>query len=319
MRTRLLTKQALCATAMMVSVSLSAQTLPPIFDGVARAIQPSRVLAEFPKNTFLENLVVDADHSVYATSHEEGIVYHVDKVGVKKRFLQIDGKLAGIARTTELGFALTGSTKDGAQAMFIADRAGKVTETIRLPNAVFLNGIASLNARTYLVADSYKGTIWKIDRDTKQVTPWLQHELLARFDEKNPLPAANGIKVDATRKRVLVSNTAKQLLLDIPLNANGDAGQPKVLRDKVNVDDFVIDFDGTVFATTHVYNSLIRITPDLKVTVLAEGAQGMTGSTAVAIRRDGGGKLELVVSTNGGMFLPPPEGVQSGKIVALKL
>lgn len=296
-----------------------AQTLPPIFESTPRALVPSRVVAEFPKNTFLENLVVDQAGTAYLTSHEEGVVYRVDRSGIRKQHLRVDGKLAGITKTAKQGLVLSGSSKDGVQTVFLFNQKAQNLASIPIPEAVFLNGITALDTQNYLIADSYSATIWKIDIKTKQVSRWLQHELLARADTKNPIPAANGIKVDALRKRVLVSNTAKQLLVEVPLTLTNQAGTPKILQQFVNIDDFAVTQDGRIYAATHIYNSIIRIDPDSKVTVIAEGMQGVTGSTAVALHKVQKRSQELLITTNGGMFLPPASGIETGKLIRLKI
>ncbi len=50
--------------------------------------------------------------------------------------------------------------------------------------------------------------------------------------------------------------------------------------------------------------------------VLAEAAQGMTGSTSVALSPEG---RHVYVTTKGGMFLSPPKGVQLALLVELTL
>ena len=51
-----------------------------------------------------------------------------------------------------------------------------------------------------------------------------------------------------------------------------------------------------------IVDSVVRIDAQGRVEVLAEAAQGATGSTSVALARDG---RTAYVTTNGGMFLPP--------------
>jgi len=65
-----------------------------------------------------------------------------------------------------------------------------------------------------------------------------------------------------------------------------------------------------------VYNSVVRITPGGKLTVIAEAGQGVAGSTSAAF---GPGGRALYVTTNGGMFLPPPGGVGPGRVVRLEV
>lgn len=61
----------------------------------------------------------------------------------------------------------------------------------------------------------------------------------------------------------------------------------------------------------------MRIAPDGKKTIIAEGNEGVTGSTALAFGRDKANRKALFVVTNGGMSLPPKDGVQPAKIVRL--
>jgi hypothetical protein len=84
------------------------------------------------------------------------------------------------------------------------------------------------------------------------------------------------------------------------------------------IDDFAIDPAGNLYGTTHVFNSVVRIAPDGSMTTIAQAEQGMTGSTALAFGT-GSDCASVYVVTNGGMTLPPPEGVQSAEVVRLEI
>jgi hypothetical protein len=103
----------------------------------------------------------------------------------------------------------------------------------------------------------------------------------------------------------------------IPI-VDGKAAKPEVVLSAIGLDDFDFDPAGNLYGATHVYNSLIRIDPQKNVTVLAGLAQGMAGSTAVAVRAEKTG-LQAWVVTNGGMSLPPEGGVQTGKVLRVDL
>jgi sugar lactone lactonase YvrE len=294
-----------------------AQTLPPIFDATPVAIRPADTVAELPKNTFLENLVFDARGRAYVTSHEDGVIWRWQPGGQLTRFAQVPGKLAGIALGPKGDLIASGAGKDGRAVIFRISAAGRVETALTLPEAIFLNGLTPLDRQRYLVADSYKGVIWLVDLAAKKAEVWLADALLARADDKNPLPAVNGIK--RAGSRLLVSNTAKQLLIEVPIDAQGRAGTPRMLRDRINIDDFALDADGTLYGATHIYNSVVRVAPDGRVEVIAGAAQGVAGSTAVAFGRAEGDARHLYVTTNGGMFLPPPTGVEPGRLVRISL
>lgn len=290
-----------------------APQLPPIFQNVPVTLLPARTVAELPPMTFLENLVFDRQGRAYVTSHEDGTVYRYRAGGRLETFARVPGKVAGIALHPSKGLLVSGADASGRATVFAVSLAGRVSVVGALPDAMFLNGLAQLDADIYLIADSYKGVVLRFDASNGQATEWLAHPLLARADTNNPIPAANGLKI--RHRTVWVSNTARQTLLAIPVLASGAAGVPRVVKDQVNVDDFAIDDDGTVYGTTHVYNSLIRIAPDGTLSTVATAAQGMTGSTAVAFGRAPGDRRRLYITTNGGMFLPPPSGVEPARLV----
>lgn len=294
-----------------------AQTLPPIFDATPVALRPAATVAELPKNTFLENLVFNARGHAYLTSHEDGVIWRWQPGGKLTRFAQVPGKLAGIALGPRGDVIASGAGKDGRAVIYRISAAGRVDTALVLPEAIFLNGMAPLDRQRYLVADSYKGVIWLVDLAAKKAEVWLADALLARADDKNPIPAVNGLKPAGSR--LVVSNTAKQLLIEVPIDAQGSAGTPRVLRDRINIDDFALDTDGTLYGATHIYNSVVRVAPDGRVEVIAGAAQGVAGSTAVAFGRAKGDKRHLYITTNGGMFLPPPTGVEPGRLVRISL
>ncbi len=263
--------------------------------------------------TFLENLVFDPQGRAYVTSHEDGTLYHYSAGGRLQTFARVPGKVAGIALHPSKGMLVSGADASGRATVFAVSMEGRASVVGTLPDAIFLNGLAHFEADIYLIADSYKGVVWRFNASNGQATEWLAHPLLSRADTNNPIPAANGLKI--RHRTVWVSNTARQTLLAIPVLASGAAGVPRVVKDHVNVDDFAIDDDGTIYATTHVYNSLIRMASDGTLATVATAEQGMTGSTAVAFGRAQGDRRRLYVTTNGGMFLPPPSGVGPARLV----
>jgi sugar lactone lactonase YvrE len=126
----------------------------------------------------------------------------------------------------------------------------------------------------------------------------------------------NGIKI--YNNALFASNTQRQLLIRIPFVENNTPGTPEVCLTNVNLDDFAFDVQGNLYGTTHVYNSVIQISPDQKITTIATAEQGMAGSTALAFGR-ANNNTNLYVTTNGGMSLPLPGGVEPAKIVKLNV
>jgi sugar lactone lactonase YvrE len=146
---------------------------------------------------------------------------------------------------------------------------------------------------------------------------WLQDRLLSRSYLTDPFPGINGIKI--FDRALFASNTQRQLLIRIPLTEGNTPETPEVWLTNVHLDDFAFDVQGNLYGTTHVYNSAIRISPDKQIVTIATAEQGMTGSTALAFGRTEADRTSLYVTTNGGMSLPLPTGVESGKIVRLEV
>jgi hypothetical protein len=138
---------------------------------------------------------------------------------------------------------------------------------------------------------------------------------LARSNLFNPFPAVNGIKI--YQNALFASNTQRRLLIRIPLGHHNTPGMPEVFLTNVNLDDFEFDARGNLYGTTHIYNSVIRISPEKQITIIAKAEQGVTGSTALAFGRRDHDCMSLYVTTNGGMSLPLPTGVETAKVIHL--
>jgi putative intracellular protease/amidase/sugar lactone lactonase YvrE len=289
--------------------------LPALFDRTPAAISPAQVVAEFPVNTFLENIVIDAQGTIFVTSYEEGKIYQVSPNGQYSEFAAINGNVAGIVLDRD-GLLVAGSIEGKTPAIFRITSAGVVETLLTLPEAMFLNGMTHLEGSRYLVADSYKGALWEVDANAKTAHLWIEDCLLARSDTSNPFPSVNGIKF--YDNSLFASNTQRQLLIRIPLAENSIPGTPEVFLTNVNLDDFAFDVRGNLYGTTHVYNSVIRISPDREITAIATAAQGMAGSTALAFGR-ANHNTHLYVTTNGGMSLPLPGGIEPAKVVELNV
>ncbi|MEI6408230.1 MAG: gluconolactonase [Bacteroidota bacterium] len=298
-----------------VFIPVFGQNLPDIFKDTPRQIVPAATLAAFPPKTFLENLLLLPDGNMLVNSHFEGVVYKINSRGEKQKFASVKGKVTGIAAYGKHGFLLTGTDENDKAEVYLLDKKGAIRPLISLPEGQFLNGITQWSGDEFLIADSYKGCIWKINAKTKKAAIWVSDDLLKRGNVQNPTPAANGIKV--FNKTVYISNTQQQQILSIAV-MQGKPAKPQVFLSNVNIDDFTFDAAGNLYGATHVYNSILKITPKKQVTIIAEQPQGVSGSTACILRKNTKG-YTLFVSTNGGMYLPPVTGIEDSKIITLQI
>jgi putative intracellular protease/amidase/sugar lactone lactonase YvrE len=297
--------------------------LPAIFDHTPTEIlgsrgsanTPAHVITEFPVNTFLENIAIDRQGTIFITSYEEGKIYRMTSSSEPTEFAKVNGNVTGVV-VDRAGNLLVAATVDRKTPTILKIHStGVVEPLVTLPDAIFLNGMTHLDGSRYLVADSYKGVIWEVNAIAKTAHIWIQDNLLARSDTSNPFPAVNGIKI--YNGALFASNTQRQLLIRIPLAENNMPGTPEVFLTNVNLDDFAFDTRGNLYGTTHVYNSVIRISPEKQITIIAKAEQGMTGTTALAFGRGESDFTSVYVTTNGGMSLPLPTGLESAKVVRL--
>ncbi|PSN16066.1 gluconolactonase [filamentous cyanobacterium CCT1] len=286
-------------------------TLPDLYRSTPVDLVPAQSLATFPVNTFLENLAIAPGGDIFVTSHETGEIFKLDRDRTLTQYAKIDGKVSGIAIVGADRFLINGWTAAGIP--FVATLSGGAVQALQtIPTGAFLNGITPLTPHLYLMADSYRGAIWAFDLATMTADIWLEHPLLARNDATDPFPAANGLK--RFSDFLYVSNTQQKLLLKIALDESLKASAPDVFVEGTNIDDFAFDVNGNLYGATHVYNSVIKIDNKGNTTIIAQAEQGVTGCTAVSFYG-----TDLYVVNNGGMFLPPPGGVEAAQIVRLEI
>jgi sugar lactone lactonase YvrE len=291
--------------------------LPPLFSDTPIALVPAHTIAEFPINTFLESIVVSPDNTLYITNHYEGKIIRIGADGVPIVHAAIAGKATGLAATADDSLLLSGWDAQNTSVIWRIASDGTATVLVTLPDAIFLNGLTHLSDRLYLIADSYKGVIWELDLDRASVRIWLEHPLLARANPDRLKPAVNGLKIF---DRVLyASNTQTAQILRIPIQADLQPGAPEIFVRNANVDDFAFDRTGNLYGTTHVYNSVVKIAPDGRMTTIAQAEQGMVGTTAVAFGTTADERTYLYVITDGGISFPPPTGIESAKVVRLNV
>lgn len=273
----------------------------------------SSVVKEFNRFTFLESILSGADGSIYTTSIMEGIIYRT-KDGKISKLTKFNGRLVGITFLDDENILATGETNQKEPIILKVNViTGESKIVAKISEAVLLNGILKLNKNTLLIADSFKGVIWKVDIKSGLASIWLDHELAASPNEG--VPGVNGIKM--FNNHIYFSNTGKMLIVKIPLNKNGSARTPKIVSENVFVDDFTMDRTGNIFGATHIYNSVIKINPKGDVSIIAQYDQGVTGSTCVTWEY--GSSDTLLISAHGGMTNSDKSTVTPAKIVKLKL
>jgi hypothetical protein len=290
--------------------------LPPIFAESPVMLVPARSVAEFPVNTFLESIAISPDY-LFVSSHLDGKIYRIGADGKPVVHAAIGGKATGLALTADGCLLLTAWNEQDTPTVFTISPQGDATVLVTMPDAQFLNGLTPRTGNEYLIADSYRGVIWELNLAEQSVRIWLEHPALARSSVEKEFPGVNGLKIYGDA--LYASNTEQMQLVKIPLQADGQPGEPEIILHPVNLDDFAFDQDGNLYGTTHIYNSVVKITPDGNITTIAEAEQGVTGSTALAFGQAEGDRTSIYVVTNGGMSFPPATGLEPAKVVRLEV
>lgn len=314
--------RALIASTLLAGAALAhaaEPTFKPLYDKTPRAIAPAQVVHSEGRGVFLENIVALADGTHAVTSLFDGRILRVERDGRTGVIATVPGHASGIERIGPDTLVVGGWGKDERRVLWQVRLDGQVEELVPLTDAALPNGITTLTPGVLLVADSVKGRIYRVELATKAVTVWSSDALLGGFDPKvePAIPAVNGLKVH--RGHLYASNMSLNHLVRIAIRADGSAGPAAVYAKNVFADDFAIDARGRIYATTHVYNGIVRIDPDRRVTVLGGREQGLQGSTALAIAAGANGAEELVVVTNGGVYVPPAWGAEDAKVVRVAL
>lgn len=306
--------------AIAVLVTATAAHAAPFPDPQANApvkLAAAKVVGEYPVGTFLENLVVEGN-DIIATDLASNALYRINKTtGARRTIAQLPSPAAGIAPYNG-GYVVTGASGDGQPAVLGVTRAGVVTKIVDLPRGGFLNGISPFDRNRFLVADSGAGAIYLVDVAKKSATVWFQDPILTSDGVFKPfIPGVNGVRRRGSY--VYASSMQQQLLLRFPVNPDGTAGKFETIARNVALDDFAVTRDGTVYATTHIFDSVLKITPNGAITTVATHDQGLLGPTSTYFGTERGGEAVLYVTNNGQMYIPPAEGPGTARIVRIQL
>jgi len=197
-------------------------------------------------------------------------------------------------------------------------RLGEDGEPQRLPgseNIVLANGLAFDEQDNLYVTDSAMGMIWRISGDGSGATePWLQHEWLAGCDPKTSPVGANGVAL--WQGSVYAANTSRGLLVRIPVQDDGSAGEPEVVAgivdnacepdELVGMDGIAFDMEGNVYVLLVMGNKLVRIDPsDGSHTVLLTEVDGLHNASSLAFGTTEGDQENLYM-VNYALLPPAP-------------
>lgn len=184
----------------------------------------------------------------------------------------------------------------------------------RLPRGAWPNGLDFGPDGMLYSPDSKLGLIWRIDPKTGLASKALTDDRLLARPLISLAPGANGLHFKGRNMIVTVSD--KTTILNYTLMEDGSFAPPSLLASGIPGDDFAISNDGSLFITTHPYNTLVRVSPTGKRTIIGKEKQNIVGATDAVFGRGANDGNTLYVVTDGGAFTGGSK--TRGQLIALK-
>ena len=206
--------------------------------------------------------------------------------------------------------------------------APKVSKTVDIPQAKFLNGMATLSETTglVLIGDIGAGVVYRLNVHTAQYSIAINNSLTAVAS--SPVFGIVGVNGIAIRDNELyVANTGQSLIGRVAISANGTpAGPPiiiaRALNSSLQFDDFALGpLSHDIFAATGSGNSIVKITPEGKQTIIAGNLNSTQFAEPVSARFGRGqvGENVLYVVTTGGLEVPVDGDERvGGQVIAIR-
>jgi len=298
---------------------------------------PVATVQSFPVGTFIENIAVRRSGQLLITVHNKGELLQVDALSESAPSLVnlFPTGVSGIVEVEDDIFYVSCGTigEPGSWAVFKVDMApfsadasgtvktaAQITKHADIPEALFLNGSALLDRTKgiILLADSILSLVYSVNVKTAAVKIWLKDAALGKVTDNPLIPGVNGIKVH--KGYIYFSNTDAKKFLRASIGAAGDcSGSVDVVQENLNVDDFFFDSEGSVYLTTHVFQSVVKLVKNGVRTRIAGGPDDVivAGTTAAAFGRTPQDWTILYVTTTGGMSFPVNGEIGEGRVLKI--
>lgn len=108
--------------------------LPPIYLDTTIELAPAKVIASFPVNTFLENIAIAPDGTIFVTNHEVGKIVRISADGNQQIHATVEGKVSGLAFAANGGLVATGWNADSIPVISLVAHDGTVETLLKLPS-----------------------------------------------------------------------------------------------------------------------------------------------------------------------------------------
>ena len=193
------------------------------------------------------------------------------------------------------------------------DAAGKARKLAQLPQGAWPNGLDMGPDGLLYSPDSSLGVVWRVDPRSGHVEVALRDRALRARPFISLAPGANGLHFNGSD--MLVSVSDRTTVLRYVMKQGGQFGKASVIASGIPGDDFAIGHDGSLFISTHPYNTLVCLSPDGGRTIIGKMQQRIVGATDAVFGKTDRDRNTLYVVTDGGAFTGGPK--TRGELVAL--
>ena len=272
---------------------------------------------------FPEGITIDKTGNMYVSlgipgfaGGNSGEIWKISPDGTDTVLAEFDvPPAAGLAVDASGNVYYAHPTGDSATGVYRLTNDGGTERLPGTENMIIPNGVAFDEQGNLYASDSIMGAIWRIPSGgTADAESWSQHELLAGCGEEMPF-GANGVAY--WKGNFYVANTAKGMLVRIPILTDGSAGEPEIAAgvDDCNPDELfgmdgiALDVDGNIYALLVLQNKMVKIDPtDGTYTVLLNGEEdGLFNPASIAFGNKKGDQKSVFI-TNYAVIEPGPEG-----------
>lgn len=315
------------AAAALQPLGLRVLALPKAEALPIEPVASARTVKTYAEGQWFESVAVGPEGTVYLTANSGENYATGDKSraraqviarapdGTERVFFDLpQGSTAGvIAFDAQARMFMTGQGANLGVWRLKPDGHGELFA--KLPAGAWPNGITAGPDGQLYVADAALGVVWRVDPVTGTAERAVDTDALRARRFIALAPGANGLHFFGRDLYVTVSDAAR--VLKFTLGSDGRFGKPRVFAEGIPGDDFAIDDHGTLYITTHPFNTIVRVTQSGERTIIANSAQGITGATDAAFGVLTGDRDTLYVATDGGAF--SGDSKARGTLVALKV
>ncbi len=312
--------------AILQPLGLKVLSLPEA-DTLAYRPVPARVVKTYQAGVGFESVRAGPDGTLYLAANigldfSASDYYHAAHGQIIARrpngdervlFTTPIGSTAGVIAVADNGTLYM--TSNGRQpGIWRITPSSAATKIATLPTGAWPNGLDFGPDGMLYTPDSSLAQIWRVDPATGHAEVALRDQRLAARPFIALAPGANGLHFAARDMIVTVSDSTE--VLRYPLGEDRRFGAPTLIARGIPGDDFAIGKDGSLFVTTHPYNTLVRVMPDGQRTIIADVRQHIIGATDAVFGRGPNDRDTLYVATDGGAFTAGPKA--RGQLVALE-